>query len=502
VAPLDVAVVVLYFVAVVALFLYGLNAYVLLAIHWWNRRRMGEATTPAPPAKWPSVTVQLPIYNERYVARRLLEAMGALDYPTDCLEIQVLDDSTDDTSAIIAEAVSRLRERGLHVVHRHRRERTGFKAGALAAGLKEARGEFLAIFDADSVPAPDFLRKTLPHFTLPQVAVVQARWGHLNREFSLLTIAQSLGIDGHFAVEQPARCWGNLLLNFNGNAGVWRRVAIEDAGGWTHDTLTEDLDLSYRAQLRGWRIVYRPELVCPAEVPVLITGFKSQQRRWAKGSIQTALKLLPMILRARLSPWAKYQAFLHLTYYTIHPAMLTVALLSVPLLRAEGLAPEGGLLLAVGLTFSLGFLGPGLLLVYAQQVLDSGWRRRVWRLPTIMIIGVGVAWSTSLAVLGAFWTKDLEFVRTPKFGIGPSGGHWRGKVYRDRHPRGGLIEIALGLYCAWSAWLLWVHQNYTALPFLALYTSGFLTVGVLTILHVMLGAGDRKRGQDDVSAPG
>ncbi len=500
--PLDVVVGLLYFVALVVLFLYGLNAYVLLAIHWWNRRRIREARSPAPPEEWPSVTVQLPVYNERYVARRLLEAMGALDYPAARLEIQVLDDSTDDTTAIIAETSSRLREHGLRVVHLHRRQRAGFKAGALAAGLKEARGEFVAIFDADSVPAPDFLRQTLPHFARPEVAVVQARWGHLNREFSLLTVAQSLGIDGHFAVEQSARCWGKLLLNFNGTAGVWRRAAIEDAGGWTHDTLTEDLDLSYRAQLRGWRIVYRPDLVCPAELPVVITGFKSQQRRWARGSIQTALKLLPAILRARLSPWTKYQAFVHLTYYMIHPAMLTVALLSVPLLWAEGLAPQGSVLLTVSLTFSLGFLGPGLLLLYAQRVLDAGWRRRMWRLPTIMIIGVGVAWSTSLAVLGAFWTRDLEFVRTPKFGIGPAGGHWRGKAYRDRRLRGGLIEIALGLYCAWSTWLFWVHQNYSAFPFLALYTSGFLTVGVLTILHTIPAGRDRGHRRDGTAAPG
>jgi cellulose synthase/poly-beta-1,6-N-acetylglucosamine synthase-like glycosyltransferase len=503
VTPLDVVVGLLYLVAVVALFLYGLNAYVLLAIHWWNRRRLREARAPAPPAQWPSVTVQLPIYNERYVARRLLEAMGALDYPTDRLEIQVLDDSTDDTTAIIAETASHLRDRGLHVVHLHRRERTGFKAGALAAGLKEARGQFLAIFDADSVPAPDFLLKTIPHFAHPKVAVVQARWGHLNREFSLLTVAQSLGIDGHFAVEQSARFWGSLLLNFNGNAGVWRKSAIEDAGGWTHDTLTEDLDLSYRAQLRGWRIVYRPDLVCPTELPVVITGFKSQQRRWACGSIQTALKLLPAILRARLSPWTKYQAFVHLTYYMIHPAMLTVVLLSVPLLRAKEIVPEGNVLLGVSLPFTVGVLGPALLLLYAQHALDPGWRRRVWRLPTIMIIGVGVAWSTSLAVLGALWKKDLEFVRTPKFGIGPAGGHWRGKAYRDRRPWGGLIEIALGLYCAWSAWLFWVHQNYSALPFLALYTSGFLTVGILTILHATPGAGDRgRRPRHDAAAPG
>jgi len=478
---------VLYLVGVVALFLYGLNAYLLLGIHWWNRRRIQEAITPEPPAEWPSVTVQLPLYNERYVARRLLEAVGALDYPSDCLEIQVLDDSTDDTGAIIDETASRLRASGLTVVHLHRRERTGFKAGALAAGLKEARGEFVAIFDADAVPEVDFLRKTIPHFSDPRVAVVQTRLGHLNQEFSLLTVAQALGIDGHFAVEQPARFWGNLLLNFNGTAGVWRRAAIEDAGGWAHDTLTEDLDLSYRAQLRGWRIVFRPDLVCLAELPVLITGFKSQQRRWAKGAIQTAFKLLPVIARAPFSPWTKYQAFIHLTYYMIYPAMLTVILLSVPLLGAKGVASEGNVILDVGLAFALGILGPGFLLVYAQWVLDPGWLRRAWRIPTIMIIGVGVAWSTSLAVLDALCRKDLEFARTPKFGIGPAGGHWRGKAYADPRSWMGLIEIALGLYCAWSTWLFYAHQSYGAVPFLALCTTGFLTVGSLTFIHAAPG---------------
>ena len=489
---MSVVVGILYGVAVVALFLYGLNAYQLLAIHWWNRRRIQEAVPPEPPAEWPSVTVQLPLYNERYVARRLLEAVGAFDYPSDRLEIQVLDDSTDDTGAIIASTASQLRARGLTVVHLHRRERSGFKAGALAAGLKEARGEFVAIFDADAIPEPDFLRRTLPHFTEPRVAVVQTRWGHLNRDFSLLTVAQALGIDGHFAVEQSARFWGNLLLNFNGTAGVWRKAAIEDSGGWAHDTLTEDLDLSYRAQLRGWRIVYRPDLVCPAELPVLITGFKSQQRRWAKGSIQTARKLLPAVARARLSLWAKYQAFIHLTYYMIHPAMLTVVLLSVPLLRATEVAPEEDIFLGVSLIFTLGVLGPGFLLVYAQQVIDPGWRRRVWRLPATMIIGVGVAWSTSLAVLDALWGKDLEFVRTPKFGIGPAGGDWRGKAYAEWRPWGGVTEVALGLYCAGSAWLFYTHQSYAAVPFLALYTTGFLTVGVLTLVHAAPRGGNQR----------
>src|SRR6266481_300528 len=361
----------LYALALLGLLVYGLNAYVMIAIHWWNRRRIRGTVTPEPPAEWPLVTVQLPLYNERYVARRLLEAVGALDYPSDRLEIQVLDDSTDDTGAIIDETASQLRARGVTVAHLHRRERTGFKAGALAAGLKEARGEFVAIFDGDAVPEVDFLRKTIPHFAEARVAVVQTRLGHLNREFSLLTIAQALGIDGHFAVEQPARFWGNLFLNFNGTAGVWRRAAIEDAGGWAHDTLTEDLDLSYRAQLRHWRILYLPELVCPAELPVVISGFKSQQRRWAKGSIQTALKLLPQVLGSRLSLWAKYQAFVHLTYYMIHPLMLAVVLLSIPALEIGALTQSTTTLVVASAVFGLASVGPACMLIYAQMVLPE-----------------------------------------------------------------------------------------------------------------------------------
>src|ERR671936_705385 len=419
----------LYGFALFGLFIYGMNAYVMLAVHWWHRRRGRDAPLLPPQMRWPMVTVQLPLYNERYVARRLLQAVGALDYPIAQLEIQLLDDSTDETTAILAQSASRLRAKGLRVVHLRREERLGFKAGALAAGLKEAQGEFIAIFDADFVPPPEFLRKTIPFFTHPRVAAVQTRWGHLNRDFSLLTLAQSFGIDGHFGVEQSARCWGNLLLNFNGTAGVWRKVAIQDAGGWAHDTLTEDLDLSYRAQLRGWRILYRPDIVCPAELPVLISGFKSQQRRWAKGSIQTARKLLPAIMRLPRSPWIKYQAFIHLTYYMIHPAILIAVLLCAPLVGAQEVAPDGNVALGVGLAVALSMLGPGILLLYAQRILDPRWPRHVWHLPSILIIGVGVAWSTSLAVLGALWKKDLEFIRTPKFGIGPTGGQWRGKTY-------------------------------------------------------------------------
>ena len=475
----------LYAAALLGLLLYGLNAYVMIALHWSTRRRARPAAPPPDPPVWPLVTVQLPLYNERYVAERLLDAAAALDYPADRLEIQVLDDSTDDTVAIVAETAERLRARGVHVVHIRRAERTGFKAGALAVGLAAAHGEFVAIFDADFVPPSDFLRRTIPHFADERVAVVQARWGHLNRDFSFLTVAQSLGIDGHFGVEQAARSRSRLLLNFNGTAGVWRRAAIEDAGGWAHDTLTEDLDLSYRAQLQGWGIVYLPDLVCPAELPVVISGFKSQQRRWAKGSIQTARKLLPRVLKSRLSLWVKYQAFLHLTYYMIHPLMLAVVLLSAPVLAVGMVARPALTLGPASVAFLLANLGPACLLVYAQMVLpDSGWRRAL-RLPNLMVIGVGVAWSTSLAVLAAFWGRDLHFVRTPKFGVGPRGGQWRGTLYAGARPWGGLVELALGLYCAWTAWLVSAHGQYGVLPFMLLYTAGFLTVGVLTVSHAM-----------------
>src|SRR5713226_4750 len=444
----------LHALALLGLLVYGLNAYVMIALHWWTRRSARAAPPPPDPPVWPLVTVQLPLYNERYVAKRLLEATGALDYPADRLEIQVLDDSTDDTVAIVAETAERLRARGLNIVHLRRAERTGFKAGALAFGLGATRSEFVAIFDADFVPPPDFLRRTIPRFADERVAVVQTRWGHLNRDFSFLTMAQSLGTDGHFGVEQTARYRSHLLLNFNGTAGIWRRAAIEDAGGWAHDTLTEDLDLSYRAQLRQWRILYLPDLVCPAELPVVISGFKSQQRRWAKGSIQTALKLLPQVLGSRLSLWAKYQAFVHLTYYMIHPLMLAVVLLSIPALEIGALAQSATTLGLASVVFGLASVGPACMLVYAQMVLpESDWRRAL-KLPSIMVIGVGVAWSTSLAVLSAFWGRDLRFVRTPKFGIGPLGGHWRGTVYAGGRPWGGVVELGLGLYCAWTAWLV------------------------------------------------
>ncbi len=477
----------LYMVAVIGLFLYGINAYIMILLHWWSRRRGPRAQPPKSPPTWPMVTVQLPLYNERYVAQRLLEAVGALDYPTERLEIQVLDDSSDDTTDIVADAIAKLRQKGLTVVYLHRKERLGFKAGALAAGLEQMAGDFVAIFDADFVPAPDFLRQTIPYFDDPRVAVVQARWGHLNRDHSLLTLAQSLAIDGHFGVEQSARCWGNLFLSFNGSAGVWRTAAIHDAGGWGSDTLTEDLDLSYRAQLRGWRILYLPHVVCLAELPVLITALKSQQRRWAKGTTQTAIKLLPQVLRAPLPIWVKYQACIQLTSYLIYPLILTVLLLLVPLFSIHDLAPPTAALGTLGVAFGLATFGPGSMLIYGQHVLyPAGWRR-AWGLGVLMVLGIGISWSICAALGSALWGKGWEFERTPKFGIGAQGGAWKEKGYAERWPWGGVFEIGLGCYCAWTIWLAWDSAQQGALPFLLLALLGFWVVGVLTVLHTTNG---------------
>ncbi|HEX9880338.1 MAG TPA: cellulose synthase family protein, partial [Candidatus Binatia bacterium] len=295
----------LYVLCLAGLFLYGTNCYLMLFLFSRHRldglREYRAALRRFRRSPWvkepPTVTVQLPIYNERYVIQRLLEAVCSLDYPRDRLEIQVLDDSTDDTADIVRRLVAHYQKQGLSVVHIRRGTRQGFKAGALKEGLERARGEFIAIFDADFVPSPDFLRKTIPYFCDPRAGMVQARWGHTNADYSLLTRAQSVGIDGHFSIEQGARAWSGLFLNFNGTAGVWRSQAIRDAGGWQADTLTEDMDLSYRAQLAGWRLKYVMHVSCPAELPVQVGAFKSQQFRWAKGSMQTARKILPALLR-------------------------------------------------------------------------------------------------------------------------------------------------------------------------------------------------------------
>lgn len=472
----------LYLAAAAALLLFGLNCYVMVAL-WWRRRgalarRNAEVFAWArgqPDAALPRVTTQVPLFNEANVAERVLRAVAALDYPRDRHQIQVLDDSTDETRGLVARVVAELRAAGHDIAVWRRTDRHGFKAGALAAGLTGATGELVAIFDADFVPPRDFLRRLVPFFQRDaRLGVVQARWGHLNAATSLLTRAQAMGIDGHFTIEQAARAGGGLLMNFNGTAGVWRVRAIADAGGWSADTLTEDLDLSYRAQLAGWGAHFVTEVVVPGELPADIVAFKSQQFRWAKGSLQTAVKLLPRLLASRLTPWVKLQAALHLTHYAIHPLMLLVAVLAPLVAQGFPLALAPGWLAVVAGGLLVALAAPSALYVASQRALHprSWWRQLRW-LPGMVALGVGLAVANARAAFEVAAGRPSAFVRTPKQG----GGRPR-HAYRAENPALPWIEALCGLYCAGAATLNLSLGRFLVAPFLVVYAAGFLGVAV------------------------
>ena len=467
----------LYIAASAGLFFFGVNCYLLL---WLFVRRARETTARqlAAEAAWnpadhelPVVTTQIPLYNEITVAEGVIRAVAAFDYPFEKHQIQVIDDSTDGTRELVDRVAAELRATGVRIEVVRRDNRKGYKAGALADAMDAVEGEFIAIFDGDFLPRPDFLRRMLPHLEDPRTALAQGRWGHRNPHHSLLTRAQEIGIDGHFLIEQTARSANHLFLNFNGTAGIWRRSAIEDAGGWTPDTLTEDLDLSYRAQLRGWHLEYVGHVTVPAELPETYTAFKTQQFRWAKGSVQTALKHLPTVLKSDSRVNVKVQAVVHLLRYTAHPLMLTIALLALPtLFGREGLSPAFMIFIAVQLLFST--LGPSALYVAAQRVLHpEDWVRRIALMPILMLIGVGVCISNTRAVLEALFRVPSGFVRTPK-----SGGKTLA-TYRARGSWLPALEIAASFYTAWTfACFLDTGQTWL-LPFMALYAGGFCVVG-------------------------
>ena len=428
---------------------------------------------------WPVVTVQLPIFNEKYVAERLIEAVCRLDYPRDRLEIQVLDDSTDETARLVARLVERKRDEGFDIHHLHRRERPGFKAGALAAGLDVARGELVAVFDADFVPCPEFLRASVPHFADAEIGMVQARWGHINRDYSLLTRAQAILLDGHFVVEHTARHREGCFFNFNGTAGIWRRRTIDDAGGWTHDTLTEDLDLSYRAQLAGWKFIYLPDLVVPAELPAEINAYKSQQNRWAKGSVQTARKLLGTVLRAKIPLRAKIEAFIHLTANSTYLLMVFLSLLIMPAMVLRR-GDEKWQLLAVDLPLFAAATVSVIVFYLVSQRTETGrfagwayWARRVWQLPSVMGLGIGLAINNARAVLAGLFKDGGVFHRTPKYRIEGRGDGWAGKHYRLPRDVTFYLEAFFAFYfvaCFVAAVRL---EMWLSIPFLYLFLHGY-----------------------------
>lgn len=485
-----------YGTAVLMLFLYGANSYYLIYQFIRNRSRAEDKDAKTVRAFWsgtrpedlPVVTIQLPIYNEQYVVERLIRAACGIDYPAEKLEIQVLDDSTDETHDLVAGLVSRYRDAGHDVKHITRPNREGFKAGALKHGMEECRGEFIAIFDADFMPTKDFLQKTIPYFADPEIALVQTRWGHINADYSFLTLAQSLGIDGHFVVEQAGRTWGGLFMNFNGTAGIWRKCAIESAGGWQSDTLTEDMDLSYRAQLAGWKMHFLPKVCTPAEIPVDINAFKSQQYRWAKGSIQTARKILPRLFSTDQPLRRKVQAVIHMTHYLVHPLMVTVALLSVPMLKHFQMTFGPALFGVLLLLLLVATTGPSSLYMFSQRILNPDtWRRKIAFIPVLMIIGTGIAVSNTKAVLEALIGKPSEFVRTPKLNVTQRGEKVDDRRYRMPLNPVFLLELLMGAYC-FAGFLLYVGSDkYLIGPFLAIYTIGFTYTGIMSILHSMHG---------------
>jgi cellulose synthase/poly-beta-1,6-N-acetylglucosamine synthase-like glycosyltransferase len=477
-----------YFFVLVILALYGWHRYYLVYAYMKNKDR-----APGPPPAWegplPPVTIQLPLYNEMYVVDRLLQATARIDYPKDLLEIQVLDDSTDETTDVARLAVDRLAAQGFDIKYLHRADRTGFKAGALDAGLKVARGEYVAIFDADFIPSADFLRQTVPYFRNPKVALVQARWGHVNADYSLLTKVQAILLDAHFVLEHGGRNRADHFFNFNGTAGIWRREVIPAAGGWQHDTLTEDLDLSYRAQLLGWKFVFLPDLVAPAEVPVEMNAFKSQQHRWAKGSIQVCLKLLPRILQSDVPFGVKAEAFLHLTANFNYLLMSALSVLMFPsMVIRYNMGWYEMLLIDVPLFFAA-TASVANFYVVSQRELYPDWKMRLRYVPFLMAVGIGLAVNNTRAVLEALFRHQTAFARTPKYGIERGSDQWAGKKYTQAMAVQPLVEIGLGLYFTMTVFYALANGIYGSLPFLVLFQVGFLYMGLTSVIQ-QLGGGE------------
>ncbi|MBT3198529.1 MAG: glycosyltransferase [Phycisphaerales bacterium] len=471
----------LYTFVLVMVSIYGLHRYVIVYLFLKHRKK-----TPQPAGQFeelPRVTVQLPMYNEETVAQRIIEEAARIDYPSDKLQIQVIDDSTDDTCRIAQETVARLKAQGVDIQYLHRDDRTGYKAGALDAAMPHVTGEFITIFDADFIPRADVLQDSIQHFVDPDVCVVQTRWEHLNREDSWLTKAQAIFLDGHFAIEHVARNRSERFMSFNGTAGTWRKTAIAAAGGWHHDTLTEDLDLSYRAQLKGWKFVFLPEVTAPAELPPEMNAFKAQQFRWTKGGAQVAIKLLPKIMMSKAPLKVKIESFFHLTGFCLHIYMFALVLMLFPAIFLRTVAVQDGSIwrsvIDMGV-FVLATMSAFVFYLASQLQLSRDWRTVFKFMPMLMALGVGICISNSKAIIEAIAGKQSEFVRTPKYG---RGGQAAASTMSKRKSKKLLpyIEFAFGVYmtiCAVFS-LVYIRAALTA-PFLLIFAFGFFYVSILS----------------------
>lgn len=431
----------------------------------------------------PFVTIQLPIYNEKYVVERLIDAVSRIDYPREKIEVQILDDSTDETSGIIYQKIEWLEKSGLQIQHIHRDKRVGYKAGALDEGLRTAKGEFVVIFDSDFIPDADFLKKTLPHFADPKIGVVQTRWGHINRDYSLLTQLQAFGLDAHFSIEQSARNAAGSFINFNGTCGVWRKSCIADAGGWSADTLTEDLDLSYRAQLQGWKFEYLEDVVSPGELPVVMPVIKLQQYRWNKGAAETARKLLGKVLRSDLPPTQKIHAFLHLCNSSVFVALFGAGIFSVPTLFMRKNHPGIDVLFDIGGVFLLGFLSVALFYWTATQRFYTNPARKFFVLfPAFLMMSMGLSLHNGMAVIEGWLGIRSPFMRTPKFNIVRKKDPWLHNTYLNT--KVNPITFLEGMLCVFFAFAVvrgWQMDNTSLIVFHGMQALGFGTVSLLSL---------------------
>lgn len=479
----DLALLIPYFIILAFLASYGAHRYLLVYLYYKNKKNC----TTAPARLFedlPRITVQLPIFNEQFVVERLLEAVCNLDYPREKLDIQLLDDSTDSTVAVACGLVEYYAKQGYPITYHHRTNRQGFKAGALADGLKTAKGEFVAIFDADFVPPRDFLLRTVHYLNDPKVGMVQTRWTHINRHYSFLTEVEAILLDGHFVLEHSGRARSDVFFNFNGTAGLWRRSAIEEAGGWQHDTLTEDTDLSYRAQMQGWKFIYLQDVECPAELPIEMTAFKTQQARWAKGLTQTAKKVLPRILQSKQPFHVKFEAWYHLTSNLSYPLMI---LLSVLLLPAMIIRFYQGwfqmmyidLPLFLVSTFSIS----SFYLVSQKELFPRKWPRALLYIPFLMALGIGLTVTNTRAVLEALAGKQSAFARTPKYHVESKSDKIRTNTYRRRLGWVPWIELLIGCYFAMTVWYAIGNENYITVPFLILFVVGYWYTGLMSLLQ-------------------
>ncbi|MDR3751291.1 MAG: glycosyltransferase family 2 protein [Terracidiphilus sp.] len=479
----DLAMLLPYFAVMIGLSVYGVHRYTMVYNYYKNRKNY----SPDPPRHFdvlPRVTIQLPMFNEQFVIDRLIEAVCAMDYPSDKLEIQVLDDSTDETQAVAQGLVDRYAALGHPIVYIHRTNRYGYKAGALDAGLKVAKGEFVAIFDADFVPPPDWIMKVIHHFAEPEIGMVQTRWTHLNRDYSMLTRIEAILLDAHFVMEQGARSRSGEFFNFNGTAGMWRVKAIADGGGWQHDTLTEDTDLSYRSQMAGWKFKYLPDVECPAELPIEMTAFKTQQARWAKGLIQTSIKILPLVFHSNISRRNKWEAVQHLTANLSYPLMIIMTAFLIPAMVCRFYQGWFQMLLIDFPLFTASTFSIAVFYLASQRILyPKSWKKTFYYLPFLMALGIGLTVTNTKAVMEALFGIKSAFVRTPKFRVAKKGEKSQAAKYRKRLVLAPWIEMFLGFYFFVAILYTFSNHNYFTAPFLILFVIGYWYTGLMSLLQ-------------------